>query len=64
MAERLKSARERRVLTIRGLAEAAGVAVMTIWRIEHGQVTATVMTTRKLATALGVDPAWLRFGDG
>ena len=45
------------------LATAAGVPVVTISRIETGWTEAPrPSTVRKLARALGVDPAWLLFG--
>jgi transcriptional regulator with XRE-family HTH domain len=64
MGERLKQARDRLVLTQKELADRAGVEVMVVSRIERGAVTKPYPSTvRKLAAALGVSPAWLRFGD-
>ncbi len=64
MGNRLEQARKRRVMSQEELAKAAGVPVVTISRIENGHTEAPrPSTTRKLATALGVDPAWLVFGE-
>lgn len=64
MSDRLRQERERAVLSQAELAERAGVEVMTVSRIERGTVKRPYPETiRKLATALGVSPAWLRFGD-
>ncbi len=62
---RLREARERRFLTQDELAEAAGVQVVTISRIENGrQISKPRLTTiRKLAHALGSDPGWIMFGE-
>jgi transcriptional regulator with XRE-family HTH domain len=59
-AARLRWARQRRALTMRDLAEAAGVGTQTIWRLENGATADVRMSTlRKLARALGVEPAEL-----
>ena len=47
--------RDRRLLSMRELAEKAGVGYVTIFRLEHGK-TATGRTVRKLAEALQVTP--------
>ena len=54
VGERLKSARLRRGLTARGLAEAGDIALNTISLIERGKISPTVATLHKLATALRV----------
>jgi transcriptional regulator with XRE-family HTH domain len=54
--ERLKELREERALSMRDLAEEAGVAHQTIYRLEHGQRRALPRTIRHLAEALGVEP--------
>jgi len=64
VGERLRWARERQLLTQEALAARAGVLDVTISRTENGHTTPTVGTLRKLADALGVDPVWLRFGEG
>jgi len=62
---RVRSARNRRVWTQEDLARESGVPVVTISRIENdrheGQPRPS--TVRQLAAALGVEPAWLLFGD-
>jgi transcriptional regulator with XRE-family HTH domain len=62
---RLREARQRRFMTQDELADASGVQVVTISRIENdrqaGQPRLT--TIRKLATALDVDPGWIMFGE-
>ena len=58
--DRLRALRERRVLSLRDLAERAGVGYVTIWRIEAGATDqAQPRTLRALAEALGVEPAEL-----
>ena len=51
----LKYWRQQRALTMRELADKAGVSHMTVFRIEHGKP-AGLRTLRKLAEALGVQP--------
>ena len=60
MLYRLRELREARFLSLRDLAAKAGVAYVTIHRIETGQrVRPYPSTLRKLAKALGVEPAEL-----
>ena len=54
--EKLKALRSEQVLTLRELAEEAGVSKDTIWRLENGHSGAYPSTIRKLAKALGVRP--------
>ncbi len=54
--ERLKALRSEHVLTLRELAEEAGISKDTIWRLENGHSEAYPSTIRKLAKALGVQP--------
>jgi DNA-binding XRE family transcriptional regulator len=54
--ERLRTLRTEHVLTLRELAEAAGVSKDTIWRLENGHSDAHPSTIRKLARALDVQP--------
>jgi len=54
--EKLKELRERRALSLRELANEAGVGHNTIYRIEHGQGTVLPRTVRRLAKALSVEP--------
>lgn len=57
LAERLKDARRRAMLTQAQLAEDSGVGVATIRRIEGGDITEPRFSTlRKLARALDVPP--------
>ncbi len=57
---RVKELRAERVVSLRELAEIAGVSKDTIWRLESGTGTnAHPSTIRKLAKALNVDPQQL-----
>ncbi len=53
----LKEARAARLLTIRELAEKAGVAPSTVYLIEHGRTVPRFAMIRRLSEALGVEPA-------
>jgi transcriptional regulator with XRE-family HTH domain len=57
--QKLRELRRVRVLTLRELEEESGVSYNTIWRLENGHRQARPSTIRKLATALGVEPAEL-----
>jgi transcriptional regulator with XRE-family HTH domain len=57
--ERLKELRREQVLSLRELEEKSGVSYNTIWRLEDGRQGAHPQTIRKLAEALGVEPAEL-----
>jgi transcriptional regulator with XRE-family HTH domain len=64
MGQRIRHARQRRVLTQEELAHAAGVALITVNRLENDAIeNPRPATVRKLAGALEVGPAWLLFGD-
>ncbi len=52
----LREARAARVMTIRELAEAAGVSTRTIVQVEAGQIVPRFATLKKIAAALGVEP--------
>ena len=52
---RLREWRERRGLSLRALADKAGVSYVTIVRIEGGALSPTVSMLDKLAPALGID---------
>ena len=54
VGEVLRTWRQRRGLTLRGLAEAAGVSYVTVSRIEQGRMSPTVAMLEKLAGALGI----------
>ncbi len=62
--EKLKELREARALSLRELANEAGVGHNTIYRIEHGQENALPRTVRRLAKALGVEPRELMKSSG
>jgi transcriptional regulator with XRE-family HTH domain len=57
--DKVKRLRKERVLTIRELADKAGVSKTTISNIENGQSEAYPSTIRKLARALDVTPSEL-----
>jgi transcriptional regulator with XRE-family HTH domain len=62
---RLQAARRARGLTQEALARQAGVSLHTVVKLESGRIRQPLPeTARKLAAALGVDPAWLLFGEG
>ena len=52
--KKLRRLRERKELSIRDLAKAAGLHWTTVWKIEAGRRAPTVATLKKLARALGV----------
>jgi len=53
----LKEARAARLLTVRALAERAGVAFSTVYLIETGKSVPRFEIIEKLSAALGVEPA-------
>ena len=53
----LKEARATRLLTMRELAEQAGVALSTLYLIESGRTVPSFRVIRALSAALGVQPA-------
>ena len=53
----LKAARAARLLTVRGLAERAGVAPSTVYLIENGRSVPRFDAIRKLSAVLDVAPA-------
>jgi XRE family transcriptional regulator, fatty acid utilization regulator len=59
IGDKLKRYRTRRALTQAQLAERAGVTTATVARIERDEIEPRMTTLRKLAQALGVDPAEL-----
>lgn len=54
MMVRVREWRERRGMSYRVLAERAGIALSTLYRIESGKASPTVDMLAKLAEALGV----------
>jgi transcriptional regulator with XRE-family HTH domain len=57
--QRLRQLRRQKVLSMRELEEMSGVSYNTIWRLETGKTGAHPRTIRRIADALGVDPAEL-----
>jgi transcriptional regulator with XRE-family HTH domain len=57
--EKLRTLREMRFLSHRDLAKRADISPTTVLNLEAGRVEAQRRTVRKLAQALGVDPAEL-----
>lgn len=57
--EKLRELRERRFLSHRELAQLADVSPTTVLNLEKGQAEPQRRTIRKLAGALGVEPAEL-----
>jgi transcriptional regulator with XRE-family HTH domain len=53
---RLSEARARKLLSVRKLAQAAGVAPATIYHIEHGRTTPSFRAIRDISAALDMDP--------
>jgi transcriptional regulator with XRE-family HTH domain len=56
IGDRVKKLREKEVITQEELAQRAGVAVVTLSRIERNLADPHVSTIRKLARVLNVDP--------
>ena len=54
--QRLRHLRVQRALSLRALAQRSGVAFDTINKLELGHRPARLVTIRKLADALGVEP--------
>lgn len=52
----LRQARAARMLTVRGLASAAGCSPHTVHQVESGKRVPRFDTIRRLSTALGVEP--------
>ena len=61
--QRLRQLRVERALSLRTLAERSGVAFDTINKLELGHRPARLVTIRKLADALGVEPKELMKGE-
>jgi transcriptional regulator with XRE-family HTH domain len=58
-AENLRRLREERFLSQIELARRAGMAKLTVQRLENGETTPFSRTVRRLAEALGVEPGEL-----
>ena len=61
--ERLRQLRVERALSLRALQQITGVAFDTISKLENGHRPARLVTIRKLAEALGVEPKELMTGE-
>ena len=57
--EKLRTIREKRFLSHRELAQRAGVSPTTVLNLEKEQTESQRRTVRKIAAALGVEPAEL-----
>ncbi len=56
-ARSLKQVRSARMLTVRGLAAAAGCSPHTVHQVETGRRVPHFETVRRLSNALGLEPA-------
>jgi transcriptional regulator with XRE-family HTH domain len=61
--EKLRRLRVEKALSLRALEEITGVAFDTISKLENGRRPARLVTIRKLAEALGVEPKELMKGE-
>jgi len=61
--QRLRQLRVERALSLRALGERSDVAFATINNLENGNRPARLVTIRKLAEALGVEPRELMKGE-
>jgi transcriptional regulator with XRE-family HTH domain len=61
--QRLRELRLRRALSLRALGERSGVTFATINNLENGHRPARLVTIRKLAEALDVEPKELMKGE-
>ena len=61
--QRLRQLRVQQALSLRALADRSGVAFDTINKLELGHRPARLVTIRKLADALGVEPKELMKGE-
>ena len=52
----MRQARARKLLTVRGLAAAAGLSPTTIYQIEHRRTCPRFGSIRAISAALGVEP--------
>ena len=59
ISSRLRELRLAKFFSLRDLAEQADLNYMTIHRLEQGKQDATLRTIRRLAAALGIEPAEL-----
>ena len=61
--EKLRQLRVKKALSLRALGEITGVAFDTISKLENGRRPARLVTIRKLADALDVEPRELMKGE-
>jgi transcriptional regulator with XRE-family HTH domain len=61
--QRLRELRVEKALSLRALGERSGVSFVTISELEKGHRPARLVTIRKLAEALGVEPKELMKGE-
>ena len=61
--QRLRQLRVEKALSLRALGESSGVAFDAINKLENGRRPARLVTIRKLADALGVEPKELMKGE-
>jgi transcriptional regulator with XRE-family HTH domain len=61
--QRIRELRVQRALSLRALGERSGVTFATINNLENGRRPARLVTIRKLAEALGVEPRDLMKGE-
>jgi transcriptional regulator with XRE-family HTH domain len=61
--QRIRELRVQRALSLRALGERSGVTFATINNLENGRRPARLVTIRKLAEALGVEPRELMKGE-
>jgi transcriptional regulator with XRE-family HTH domain len=54
--DKLKQLREEKLLTVREMADLAGMSTNTVYRLEHGDIDARPGTVKKVARVLGVGP--------
>lgn len=64
LAKRLRAARDVRTMSMRQLANAAGVSAQSVMMTEAGNTIPKVSTCERLAQALDVAPGWLAYGLG
>ena len=48
---------------LKGIAQAAGLDRSTIYNLRNGRGSPSIETVERLAQALGVEPAWLAYGE-
>lgn len=63
LSHRLVHLRAATVFSQRELADLADVSDVTISALERGEAVSKISTIEQVATALGVSPVWLAFGD-